>query len=371
MTELKPDSQTVRTVQVQPGQKKARTSRAAKAATVQEAAIAAEASGAVAAETPANIPEEPPKRKRRTSSTKTTQAKSQATSRSKQTASTQVKLAWEVPATTIGSRFAQLENELQHLKGQATEVQDQIATILSEMEALKQIAQEVDGETGRRGDRETRKWEAVQLPNLDPIRQPIHPEVLMEPLATPAAEDQAPEINASQVKTPPEPLLERVKQVPAQRDLAREKERGDVLPERRYRTQSRLPSPTPQSAPIPSFSPSPRLPVSLSSACPAPRRRSTLRFYGQQFKQQALRLPRKRLFLVLDNVLWVLAAAGLQYLLKLLAVSAPFLGGPVAGLIVVPAFFAAYAAFFSPNANAIALYRLLLVTLGLFIGGKL
>jgi hypothetical protein len=320
MTELKPDSQAdhqiLPALEVQPTQKKPRAARAAKTVTQPPDPIE------VAIEVPAEPAEQSPKRKRSSTTTtakRTTKPKSQPTNRAKP-ASTQVKLAWEVQSSTIASRFMQLEQELQQLKGKATEVDDQISSILSEMEDLRTIAREI--ETGSSRDDSTEK--GLDLPAFgNPL--PARPY------------GQQP---ATVVQTVARPVAKPVGQ--------------------------------PVSAPIPPFSPR-----AIASSQP-PRshsRRPTLRtymkIYSQHLHQVALRLPQKTLLQVADGILWVLAAAGLQYVLKLTVAGIPFLAAPVAALIFVPAIFAVYAAFFSPNADSMLLYRLLLVALGLFVGGKL
>ncbi|MBW4441453.1 MAG: hypothetical protein KME10_09510 [Plectolyngbya sp. WJT66-NPBG17] len=98
-----------------------------------------------------------------------------------------------------------------------------------------------------------------------------------------------------------------------------------------------------------------------------PRRRKPL----HRLMQQLLRLPEQNSGIAIDAALWVLAAAGLRIGLKYLVVAMPILNFPVTLLIFVPALLAAYAALFIPQANRIGIYRLLLVTLGLFVGGKL
>jgi len=119
---------------------------------------------------------------------------------------------------------------------------------------------------------------------------------------------------------------------------------------------------------IPSFRPTTSFPAAR------PRRRSPL----HRLIQRSLRLPEQNsgiavasLYLGFDAALWVFAAAGLRIGLKYLVMAVPILNFPVILLMFVPALLAAYAALFIPKANRIGIYRLLLVSLGLFVGGRL
>ncbi len=122
--------------------------------------------------------------------------------------------------------------------------------------------------------------------------------------------------------------------------------------------QSTLKSPQPS---IPPFRPATRIPTART------RRRKPL----PRIMQRVLRLPEQNSGIAVDAALWVLAAAGLRIGLKYLVMAVPILNFPIILLIFVPALLAAYAALFIPQANRIGIYRLLLVTLGLFVGGKL
>jgi hypothetical protein len=82
-------------------------------------------------------------------------------------------------------------------------------------------------------------------------------------------------------------------------------------------------------------------------------------------------LPKRAIAVPIDAVLWVLAAAGLRIALKQLVFLFPVLTTTVNVLIFVPALMAIVAALFLPGANRVGIYRLLLVALGLFVGGKL
>lgn len=98
-----------------------------------------------------------------------------------------------------------------------------------------------------------------------------------------------------------------------------------------------------------------------------PRRRKPL----HRLLQRCLKLPEQNGALAIDAAVWILAAAGLRIGLKYWVAAMPVFNIPVIVLMCIPALLAAYAAFFIPQANRIGIYRLLLVTLGLFVGGKL
>lgn len=98
-----------------------------------------------------------------------------------------------------------------------------------------------------------------------------------------------------------------------------------------------------------------------------PRRRKPL----HRLIQRCLRLPEQNAGLAIDAVVWIFAAAGLRIGLNSLVAALPILNIPIIVLMCIPALLAAYAAFFIPQANRVGIYRLLLVTLGLFVGGKL
>ncbi len=122
--------------------------------------------------------------------------------------------------------------------------------------------------------------------------------------------------------------------------------------------QTTLKSPQPS---IPPFRP--------TTSFPAARSRRSKPIH--RIMQRLLKLPQQNSGMAIDAALWIFAAAGLRIGLKYLVVALPILNFPVMLLIFVPALLAGYAAWFIPKANRIGIYRLLLVTLGLFVGGTL
>ncbi|NJK53826.1 MAG: hypothetical protein HC936_15380 [Leptolyngbyaceae cyanobacterium SU_3_3] len=106
---------------------------------------------------------------------------------------------------------------------------------------------------------------------------------------------------------------------------------------------------------------------------PPPSRRRRPRSLRGYFHRLApsLALPKQPIARVGDALLWILAAAGFRIGLGFLIHTFPMLAAPMSLLMFVPAIAAAYLAVFVPRSSPITLYRLLLVTLGLFVGGKL
>lgn len=132
-------------------------------------------------------------------------------------------------------------------------------------------------------------------------------------------------------------------------------------PERQQPRDVVRPSTVKSSTSIPPFRPT----TSVSTV--RSRRRKPL----SRIMQQLLKLPERNSGIAIDAALWVLAAAGVRIGLNALISAMPILHIPVMLLIFVPPVLAGCTALFTPQANRIGIYRLLLVTLGLFVGGKL
>lgn len=126
------------------------------------------------------------------------------------------------------------------------------------------------------------------------------------------------------------------------------------------RARVRVPE-TSQTGAIPTFRPT-SAPTSARY-----RRRKTVNI----LMQSLLQLPTKNVGIAIDAALWVMASAGLRVGLNVLVAAVPMLRIPVMLLVFVPALLAAYAALFIPQVNRIGIYRLLLLALGLFVGGRL
>lgn len=304
MTELKSDSQSIRTVQAQPSTRK----RVTKATEAPDPGVTLNSESMEA---------EPTKPKRRTTKA-TSGTKRQATSKStKQVATTQVKLSWEPPQSSIAARFAQLETELQQLRNQATQINEQSAAILSEMDELKSISQKVQSP-----DRALKLPLELPYESTAQIPQPIAQEA--RPVDTPR--NSSPE----SAQIPNRPVLPR--------------ETQQLANQLRGSTQSR------------------RSGISVER-----RRRSPI----YRVIKQCLKLPDQPNAMAIDAALWVLASAGLRIGLDLVINAVPILAIPIHLLIFAPALIAAYSALFMPSVDRVAVYRLLLITLGLFVGGRL
>lgn len=103
---------------------------------------------------------------------------------------------------------------------------------------------------------------------------------------------------------------------------------------------------------------------------PRPRpRRFTLKHALQRFRR-FLQLPQNLPALVVDTIAWVVGAATVRVGLLFLLHNFPILQIPITVLMVAPAILAAYLALFVPRSGVISGYRLLLVMLGLWLGGR-
>jgi hypothetical protein len=70
-------------------------------------------------------------------------------------------------------------------------------------------------------------------------------------------------------------------------------------------------------------------------------------------------------------VIWVAGSIALRLLFKAMIYLIPALALPLNLLMAIPAIVAAYLAFCVPNSRSDVIYRLLLVTLGLFLGSRI
>jgi hypothetical protein len=95
-----------------------------------------------------------------------------------------------------------------------------------------------------------------------------------------------------------------------------------------------------------------------------------LQQFGQQFVQSYIPVPVDPWAKVVDVVVWVAGAIALRLLLKGVIYLLPPLALPLNLLMAIPAIVAAYLAFCVPNSRSDVIYRLLLVTLGLFLGSR-
>ena len=330
MTELKADSQSIRTVQTQPSAKK----RSTKPTQPSESAATGEAES--------ESEEAAPKRKRRTTTPKATPEKAkQPAKATKQVSSAQIKmgskssqskLSWEPSHSTIAARFAQLEQELQHYK-------NEVSSILSEMDQLKELSQQFNHQNSQ----ESRRTSGLTLP-MEASPKVQEPDLPMQPRVNsastnPAIASSVP-VNPGSAKPIP-PISETDKLQPPQVSQAASNQ---------VRRQTGSPD---------------RVPTRSRP------KRSRHRFNWKGLSASLLKLPDESSRVAIDAVLWVLAAAGLRYGLKQLVIWLPIFSIPISILIFVPVLAAVYLALCVPKTNHVLIYRLLLITLGLFVGGRL
>ncbi|KAM3090348.1 hypothetical protein ACKFKG_29980 [Phormidesmis sp. 146-35] len=345
MRELKTESQSNRTTQTQPGLKKS-TPRTVEDCIEQHETI--ELQSALNSEIDPSAEETPAKRGRKPPAKQTAgKAKRSTTPKAKQITSTQVKLTWEAPESSertpfgIAVRFQQLEHELTQLKSQANQINQQSVEIQTEMEALRTIAQQSA---------------LSPVPETPQPRKPSGPSMpsFMQSPARPARSTASPDQASLEQTTPPP-----VESLPSVSPGASS--------DRLRATRQEFPRTVPQK---PMAAATRATLKSLKNPAPPSRRRRSLRHSLNRFAP-SLGLPKPPIARLLDALLWTLAAAGLRIGLSFLVEIIPVLAMPIGALMFVPAIVAAYLAFFVPRSSPVLLYRLLLVTLGLFIGGKL
>jgi hypothetical protein len=90
----------------------------------------------------------------------------------------------------------------------------------------------------------------------------------------------------------------------------------------------------------------------------------------QQLAQSIVPLPVDPSAKVVDALIWVAGSIALRLVFKGLIALMPVLALPLNLLMAIPAIVAAYLAFCVPNSRSDVIYRLLLVTLGLFLGSR-
>lgn len=315
MRELKSESQSIQSNQVELDGHPSRSSKSKKHAVDLDRAEGDRS--LTDAEAP--VQEVTPTRKRRAATAKT---KPQTTVQAKPIASTQVKLTWEPTQPSIVARFQRLEQELRQLKTQADQINQQSIGIQSEMQELRTIAHAAHPlRLAEATVKQPSPSSALDIPPFLLDRRPSQPEAVVESLS-------------EETKVPSVP---------------------------RHNTPS-VAQPSPSDIPRFSTSPRPRGAV-------APRRR-TLRYYWRRL-QPRLQLPQTRGAIAIDTVIWTFAAAGLRIGLTFLVGHLPFLGLPISLLLFVPAVLAGYLAFCVPKSSPVFIYRLLLIALGLLLGGKL
>ncbi|PSB17733.1 hypothetical protein C7B65_17645 [Phormidesmis priestleyi ULC007] len=291
----------------------------------------AEADSSALADLTTPVQEAAPARKRRATTPKTVAKTKQQTSlKAKQATPNQVKSIWEPTQPSIVARFQILEQELRQLKTQADQINQQSIEIQSEMQELRTIAH---------------------------TAHPQAPAVTKQ-TPSPPASGQSAELNI--------PPFLRDRRASKTEPVAAATPSNDstviASADQLVAMQPKIASTNSSETP-PRFSTSPRPQMAV------PRRR-TLRYYWKRL-QPRLQLPQRPGVIALDAVIWTLTATGLRIGLTLLTKSLPFLNLPIFLLLFCPAVLAGYLAFCVPKSSPVLIYRLLLLTLGLLIGGKL
>lgn len=107
------------------------------------------------------------------------------------------------------------------------------------------------------------------------------------------------------------------------------------------------------------------------------RRKSHLRWDMQRFgqnlwrlMQQVLPMPPQPGAKVIDAIAWMIAAIGLRMVLKIIMLVIPAIAWPLNIVMALPALVAVYLAFCVENSRSDVIYRLLLITVGIFIGSR-
>ncbi|OUC16725.1 MAG: hypothetical protein B0A82_00420 [Alkalinema sp. CACIAM 70d] len=86
--------------------------------------------------------------------------------------------------------------------------------------------------------------------------------------------------------------------------------------------------------------------------------------------QGLLPIPNHPVTIAIDALLWTLVATGVRLGIQGVILWIPSLAVPLTLVMLLPAIVAAYLAFFVPQSSTTVIYRLLLITLGLFLGSK-
>ncbi|MBE9031069.1 hypothetical protein IQ266_15145 [filamentous cyanobacterium LEGE 11480] len=147
------------------------------------------------------------------------------------------------------------------------------------------------------------------------------------------------------------------------------------LPRRRSRRHARIHPVAASTAPTPLYRTNP---TTTATHQRLRRRRPRWRWDIQTFwrnlqalGQSLIPVPDEPGAKIVDVIAWVLASIGLRLVLKLMLQLIPPLAMPLNLLMAVPAIVAAYLAFCVHNSRSDVIYRLLLITLGLFLGSRL
>jgi hypothetical protein len=376
MRELKIESPLPPLPQITPiaaeiGGKKSRTARLAK-----DSAPASQAQGVGqqerSAEAAISLPvdtvtETPKKRQRQTS------AKAKSTAKAKNAPVTDLaKSHLDVSKQLILDRFRQLEQECTQIKTQAAELNQQSTAIQAQMEYLRNIAQQATPAsptstyraqpTGLRDI--VTSANKVQAPDTIPDtanRQRFQPS-LQSAIATSQLQIQGSSPDAIRPPTgPPVGPPPRSPQVPpVSSQLA-----TPAISHKLLAIAHAAYDANPTSSTTRSRERNQPQPLRRRVRWPAwPAGRDLINRWLQT-------MPEQRGAIAIDALATVFSAIVIRWGLQALVNTWPILSGLFSLVILLPAAVAIYLALFKPKANSVVIYRLLLITLGLLLGGKL
>jgi hypothetical protein len=298
---------------------------------------------------PTDAVSETPKRRQRQPAPK---AKPAASKAKKTSTTTLNKPNWDVSKQLILDRFRHLEQECTQIKTQAAELNQQSTAIQAEMEHLRTIAKQVTPvaspppaiasstyrlqPTGRRDVVAAEKFPVAAALAPDQLPQAIVP-----PVRLPVRSVSVPPVS-SHLSSPVPPISDKLLAI----------------------AHSAYGTAPPAAHP-------PAAPVTRAHLRPP----GQLPLWGQIGWRRLVRwwqtMPEARGAIAIDALALVFGAVTLRLGLQVFVNTLPGWGGLISLLILLPIASAIYLALFKPKANAVVIYRLVLITLGLVLGGKL
>jgi hypothetical protein len=335
---------------VEVGLKKARTARLAKnlASPDSEPELVSPASAKTtpivddSLSLPTDAVTETPKRRSRQAAQKTKPAAGKA---KKSPPTALAKPNWDVSKQLILDRFRQLEQECNQIKTQAAELNQQSTAIQAEMEHLRTIAKQVaplplapDPTTSAYRVKPTGLRDIVDQGKLQAGDAGLDP--IAEPIARRSSGRAVPPVSSQLPPTMP-PV-------------------SDKLYAIAYSTYG--------APPAASVAERGSAPLAGSHSVPGAGRRSPFRRQAERWWQT---MPTVRWAIAVDALATVFGAVLGRLGLQLLVNAWPAIAGIISLMILLPIAAAIYLALFKPKANSVVIYRLVLITLGLVLGGKL
>ena len=295
---------------------------------------------------------ETPKRRQRQAA----QNSKPATSKAKKKTITEAALTepkWDLSKQLILDRFRQLEQDCTQIKTQAEELNQQSTAIQAEIEHLRTIARQVTS--------------VISPPPLSPNTYRAKPtggrdSVDGKTARTAAAISAPPHSTGTPITSPVQPArAPSVSPVSSQRSrpVPPISDKLLAIAHAAYHAAS----PQPPTAPA-SRAYSRREPGQMRTSAPMQMIRQWLERWWQT-------MPEARGVIAIDALALVFGAVALRLGLQVIVNTLPALTGLLSSLIVLPILLALYLALFKPKAKAVVIYRLLLISLGLVLGGKL